>query len=159
MGRFLTQAPNPAAEMRWLSSFFELSRTQNTLFAKKSTTGRVMPGKRVTKKLTGSRRYISKELHAPSAVSVQGLWWYSILISTMPRDQTSAARGLYVGATLFLHSKLMYGALPQSMSEDSRSVVERPKSVSLTMTRRSSRPSGSVIHPSVTMKFSGLMSR
>lgn len=30
----------------------------------------------------------------------------------------------------------MYGALPQSMSEDSWSRVERPKSVSLTTTRR-----------------------
>ena len=29
-----------------------------------------------------------------------------ILISTIPSDQTSAARGEYVGATLFLHSIL-----------------------------------------------------
>ena len=55
--------------------------------------------------------------------------------------------------------KLMYGALPQSISADSTSVVDRPKSVSLTTTLRSDRPSGSVVHPSVTMKFSGLMSR
>jgi hypothetical protein len=27
-----------------------------------------------------------------------------MLIRTMPRDHTSAARGLYTGATLFLHS-------------------------------------------------------
>lgn len=131
------------------------------------------------------RRYQSKGyngtayFHSGSARHVDGVLCDAyMLISTMPRDQTSAARGLYVGAALFLHSerkegisckkhtarrggapKLMYGALPQSMSEDSRSVVERPKSVSLTTTRRSSRPSGCLVQPSVTMKFSGLMSR
>lgn len=53
----------------------------------------------------------------------------------------------------------MYGALPQSMSEDSTSVVERPKSVSLTTTLRSEVPLEDSARPSVTIKFSGLMSR
>ena len=46
------------------------------------------------------------------------------------------------------------------MSAESTSVlVDRPKSVSLMTTLRSERPSEWVVHPSVTMKFSGLMSR
>lgn len=53
----------------------------------------------------------------------------------------------------------MYGALPQSMSAESTSVVDKPKSLSLTTTLRSREPSALVVQPSVTMKFSGLMSR
>ena len=58
----------------------------------------------------------------------------------------------------------MYGALPQSISPECTSVVLKPKSVNLTTTRRSLRTSSdpgtcSSRHPSVTMKFSGLMSR
>jgi hypothetical protein len=45
------------------------------------------------------------------------------------------------------------------MSDDSRSVVDRPKSESLTTTLRSDLPSGKSIQPSVTIKFSGLISR
>ena len=56
----------------------------------------------------------------------------------------------------------MYGALQQFISAECTSVVLSPKSVNLTTTRRSRRVSPSTTtscQPSVTMKFSGLMSR
>ena len=61
----------------------------------------------------------------------------------------------------------MYGALPQSISAECMSVVLNPKSVNFTTTLRSrlssSFPPGpgtrTSRNPSVTMKFSGLISR
>ena len=115
----------------------EYLRMQKTQLARKHATGIVILMNRCMEKLTGSRQESSNTLlqwyqstgcsNRPYGKAVQRkvtrkVWGeMHVLMKMIPNDRRSAARGEYVGATLFLHSiSRNCGAIMFSESEHGR---------------------------------------